>query len=408
LLSGEVRKAFFDGTHRLVSPQETLESIRRFFPVMGITRVADVTGLDRVGIPVVIVCRPNSRSLAVSQGKALDRHAAMASGVMESVESFMAERIVAPLVLGSFNDLRFTHELVDVEGLPRLTTSLYRDDLPILWIEGQELNTGGSRWVPYEMVHTAYTFPTPSGTGCFVGTSNGLASGNHLLEATSHAICETIERDATTLHSMRSADELVARRIDPTTVDDELCQEAIARIADAGLSIGLWNTTTDVEIASFKCMIIEGDGGPLHATFASEGMGCHPDRGIALLRAITEAAQSRLTYIAGSRDDITRRDYALAADSELVDRQRASLRTDTPARFGDVPTYYGESFDDDVAWELDRLRRAGLAAVIRVDLTREEFGVPVVRVIVPGLEGPTEKIKSCRLGPRAHRVGLGQ
>jgi ribosomal protein S12 methylthiotransferase accessory factor YcaO len=29
-------------------------------PVMGITRVANVTGLDSVGIPVVMVCRPNS------------------------------------------------------------------------------------------------------------------------------------------------------------------------------------------------------------------------------------------------------------------------------------------------------------------------------------------------------------
>jgi YcaO-like protein with predicted kinase domain len=375
---------------------------------MGITRVADITGLDRVGIPVVIVCRPNSRSLAVSQGKALDRHSAIASGVMESIESFMAERINAPLLLGSFNELKFSHTLVDVDGLPRLTTSIYRDDLPILWIEGHELNGDGSRWVPFEMVHTAYTFPTPSGTGCFVGTSNGLASGNHLLEATSHAICETVERDATTLHSMRSADEVVARRIDPNTVDDELCEEAIARITSAGLSIGLWNTTTDVGIASFKCMIIEEDGGALYTPFASEGMGCHPDRGIALLRAITEAAQSRLTYIAGSRDDITRRDYALALDRELVGRQRASLRTSTPARFGDAPTYDSESFEDDVAWELVRLRSAGLTEVIRVDLTRKEFGVPVVRVIVPGLEGPTEKIRSCRLGPRADRVRLEQ
>lgn len=408
MLSGQVRKAFREGTHRLVSPQETLASVRRFFPVMGITRVADVTGLDRVGIPVVIVCRPNSRSLAVSQGKALDRDSAIASGVMESVESFMAERIVSPLVLGSFNDLRFSHALVDVDALPSLTTSIYRNDLPILWIEGIELNGGASRWVPYEMVHTAYTLPTPSGTGCFVGTSNGLASGNHLLEATSHAICETVERDATTLHSMRSADDVASRRVELTTVDDELCNEAIARITNAGLSIGLWNTTTDVGIATFKCMIVEEDGGALHTTFASEGMGCHPDRGIALLRAITEAAQSRLTYIAGSRDDITRRDYALAVDRELLERQRASLRTDTPARFGDVPTYRSESFDDDLEWELDRLRAADLGEVVRVDLTRAEFGVPVVRVIVPGLEGPTEKIRSCRLGPRADRVRLGQ
>ena len=50
------------------------------------------------------------------------------------------------------------------------------------------------------MVHTAYTLPRPTGTGCFIATSNGLASGNHLREAISHAICETVEREAATFH----------------------------------------------------------------------------------------------------------------------------------------------------------------------------------------------------------------
>src|SRR5260370_41920527 len=98
-------KKYRAGTHRLVPPEETLDRIGRFFPAMGITRVADVTGLDTIGIPVVLVYRPNSRSLVVSQGKGLDLVAAKASGVMESVEAYMAERIVLPLVLGSFNDL---------------------------------------------------------------------------------------------------------------------------------------------------------------------------------------------------------------------------------------------------------------------------------------------------------------
>jgi ribosomal protein S12 methylthiotransferase accessory factor YcaO len=35
----------------------------------GITRIAMVTGLDRVGIPVALATRPNSRSVAVSQGR---------------------------------------------------------------------------------------------------------------------------------------------------------------------------------------------------------------------------------------------------------------------------------------------------------------------------------------------------
>jgi YcaO-like protein with predicted kinase domain len=81
------------GTDRTVSPALTLERIAPLLPAMGITRVADVTGLDCIGIPVAFCCRPNSRALAVSQGKGLDLAAAKASAIMDSVEGFHAERV---------------------------------------------------------------------------------------------------------------------------------------------------------------------------------------------------------------------------------------------------------------------------------------------------------------------------
>ena len=66
-----------------------------------------------------------------------------------------------------------------------------------------------------------------------------------------------------------------------------------------------------------------------------------------------------------------------------------------------MPSLDSSSFDADLAWELEALRSAGIGQVIVVDLSREEFGIPVVRVVVPGLEGPVELIPSCRLGRRA-------
>ena len=84
-LGGLARKSFYRGTHRLVAPEQTLARVSRLMPVMGITRIANVTGLDRIGVPVVMVCRPNSRSLSVSQGKGVDLLAAKASGLMESL-----------------------------------------------------------------------------------------------------------------------------------------------------------------------------------------------------------------------------------------------------------------------------------------------------------------------------------
>ena len=146
-----------------------------------------------------MVCRPNSRSVAVSQGKGLDLDAAKASGLMESVETWHAERITLPLKLGSFSYLRSIHRLVDVGALPLVDGSRYRADLPMLWIESRDLCTNEPTWLPYELVHSNYTLPFPPGHGCFPASTKGLALGNHLLEAVCHAFYEVIERDSTSI-----------------------------------------------------------------------------------------------------------------------------------------------------------------------------------------------------------------
>src|SRR5688500_2421769 len=121
-------KGFRRGTHRLIDPAETVARVRPFMPAMGITRVANITGLDCIGVPVVMVCRPNARSLAVSQGKGLNLAAAKASALMEEIESYHAEHITLSLKLGSYEDLRETQQLEDEDGMHRVTQRAY---LPI-------------------------------------------------------------------------------------------------------------------------------------------------------------------------------------------------------------------------------------------------------------------------------------
>ena len=99
-------KAFFRGTHRLIPPSETLDRIRPLMGAMGITRVANVTSLDVIGVPIVMVVRPDSRTNCVSQGKGLDLDSAKVSGVMESVEAFHAEHIHLPLQVATYEEFR--------------------------------------------------------------------------------------------------------------------------------------------------------------------------------------------------------------------------------------------------------------------------------------------------------------
>jgi YcaO-like protein with predicted kinase domain len=383
-----VQKAFDAGTHRMISPRETLERVKPLMPAMGITRIANVTGLDTIGIPVVMVSRPNSRSVSVSQGKGATLEAAKASGLMESVESYHAERISLPLMLGSYEDIRYTHRVVDVDRLPHLTDSLYTPHTQLLWIEGKELLSNQGLWVPYEMVHLDYTMPLPTGHGCFVPSSNGLASGNHFFEAVSHGISEVVERDATTLWHLLDSEEQERTRINLDTVDDPSCRELLEKYSNAGVLVAVWEITSDVGMPAFLCRILQEAPPPYNDYRPASGMGCHPARNIALSRALTEAAQSRLTFISGARDDLWRSDYDSFLDPATHKIWLSYMESTWEGRdFQQVPTWSSTSFEQDIAWELERLRAVGIKQVVTVDLTKSDFGIPVVRVIIPGLEG---------------------
>ncbi len=382
-----VLKSYRAGTHRAAPPEETIRRALRLAPIMGITRVANVTGLDDLGVPVVAVTRPNSRSLAVTQGKGIDLATAKASGLMESVEAYHAETITLPLRYCSLEELGYTNRVVDVGRLPHVTTSPFHPNMRILWIEGLDLLHDQPVFLPHELVHTDYSWPHPPGSGCFGGSSNGLASGNHYLEAVSHGICEVVERDATSLWRLRGPDEQVARSLDLTTVADPRCRQVLERFDRAGVSVSVWETTTDVAIASFLCVIFQPEDDPVRPLPPSAGAGCHPSRSIALLRALTEAAQTRLVQISGSRDDVGRELYGRHRHDVNLEALRGQMRRQRPRSFQQAPDFDSHTLDGDVEWELECLRAAGVRDVIVVDLTKEFFSLPVVRVVIPGLEG---------------------
>jgi ribosomal protein S12 methylthiotransferase accessory factor len=394
-LDDEVFKTTLKGAgpdvSRIVPPSVTLERVVGLFEHVGITRVANLTGLDRIGIPVVAVMRPNSRSYAVAQGKGVTLEAAKASGVMESIENYHAEEACFAARFGRHRDLRKQFELANVAGLPRLATSLFNEDYPLLWAEGAvDLTSGAPTLVPYELASLDFRVPRPQGSGCFLASSNGLASGNHLQEATAHALCELIERDANTIWHLSGGRAQRRRRIDLETVDDPCCKSLLARFADAGVGVLAWETTSDVGVASVLCDVFDLDPDPLFPMPPVGGSGCHPLRRIAVSRALTEAAQGRLTRISGSRDDLTNHRFEHPSARRSNASNLELLREPGAICFGDIPNLEHDTVEEDVLWLCDSLRAAGLHQILRMDLTRDDLGVPVVRMVVPQLEGLSE------------------
>jgi YcaO-like protein with predicted kinase domain len=383
-------KLYRRGTHRGRPPRETLERLGPHLGAMGITRIANVTGLDRTGVPVVMVCRPNSRSLATSQGKGADLDAAKVSGLMEAIELYHGEHVLLPLKLASEAELRRSHRVVDTSRLATIENSRFHPHLDLLWIEAFDLGADEPLWLPYEIVHVSAWVPAPTGSGCFASTSNGLASGNSLVEALLHGVCEVVERDAIAVWKAAGADGRRGTRLDLESVDDPDVVEVLERCRHADVEVAAWEATSDIDVPTFFCEIADAPDAVQRVPGGFSGMGCHPASGVALLRALTEAIQSRLTVISGSRDDLFRREY-WSADGLPPGALGSHAPLDGPLRrFADVPTGDGDLLDEDLRWVLERLAAAGYGTVAAVDLTKAQFGIPVVRVVVPGLEGPSD------------------
>ena len=324
----------------------------------------------------------------------------MTSALMEAIEGFHAEEVNADW-RASYREIAAGERIV-VDPLTLCSTGRCFDaNAPISWFEAFDLPHQEPCWVPAEIVHTDSTQPLD---GYFLAGSNGLALGNHLVEAISAGICELVDRDAVALWAALGIRATAQWALDIGSVDDPDCGALLAKYEAAGIAVRLWNVTTDGGIPAFVCDIGDPSCDEPRRLRRFHGSGRHPDRVIALIRALTEAAQTRLTYIAGIRDDLLPAEYEEPPTAEIVDALIDALRAEnTPRSFPEVPGFIANDLGQDLRWELERLQSAGVARAVVVDLTRPEFEIPVVRMVVPDLEGDIRH-PQYTFGERARRA----
>lgn len=397
-------KAHHEGTHRVRPPGETMTWALERGRKVGVTRVADVTGLDDIGLPVVMVCRPNARALTVAQGKGVRLEDAVVSGVMESIEGYHGERVAGPLLRASYEAMCQDHVVVDPRQLAQPTHARFDPRRPVYWIEGYDLVGDEPVWVPFEAVHTDFTLDRNPEYCGLMRSTNGLASGNTMLEAIGHGLFEVIERDARRLQELRDPAALDRRRIDLASLVGDVPRRLLDRFLDAGLAVALWDATCDTGIATVHCVVVDAVGNPWRQMYAVAGWGTHVSREVAASRAMTEAVQSRLTLIAGARDDMPASVYDRATDPAFVDEVRATvLRATNPVPLASLPDDAQDTIGGDVELVLGRLRAAGITRAVAVDLRMPSVGVPVVKLVVPGLEAG---MPGARLGRRGGMLAV--
>ncbi len=341
-------------------------------PKVGITRVADVTYLDVLGIPVYQAIRPVGLNLSVSQGKAVTAEAAKVSGTMEAIELWHAECLDhLPQVILPLREMEYGNP-IPTSSLKLRSDTWTLDALPMPWVEATSLLESRPGWLPRWMLELDFTVPPLLEPRFFHLTSNGLASGNLFEEALLHGLCEVIERHG--LYLAHRQPELKIP-LDPESIEQDYLVELIDRMRGAGMKLAIYDLTWQVGVPVVLADLVAED-----LPHVWRGAGCHPAPQVALSRALTEAAQARLTFISGARDDIVRFPRGLDPTSRFTGFEEPAPRR----AFDEIEDVSTQSVDGDVEQVVSLLAANGYEPFY-VDLSRPEIGVPVVWAHVPGL-----------------------
>ena len=407
------------------------ETRRRAMPLaarFGVTRVTDITGLDRVGIPVSSAIVPRSNdAIGVSNGKGLRQEDAMTGALMEAIERQAAIRARPPMITAATAELRKHENILEPERLlPRLGDN-WSDQRRYEWVEGFDLVTEQAVWVPAGAAGLRWAH-LGGGSPYRYNTSHGLASGNTLEEAVSQALCEWVERDSWTLADLAGywkpraiAEKLAGCNPENDFLDDLEFAPSIdldgltgpvevllRRFRRAGLEPMVRDITSDTSIPAVVAGVTEDDvpGFPqVHL-----GVGCHPDLRVAVSRALTEVAQSRCVDIQGVREDLSDAEGFGALGStgvshhtrraKSIDRRRWQIVPSVRRRsWREIPSFQSNDIMQELRWMIAQLQRVGIRQIVAVDLSPADTGLSTVRVLVPGLE--VWVLDHGRLGERA-------
>lgn len=360
------------GTVRARTPQATWAAVAGHLADYGITRVADLTGLDCVGLPVWTAIRPASLTLSTAQGKGATDLLAKLSAVMEAIELWHVEQPLPIVAHGPALDVAAD---CPVAALP-LTTRHPADALARMvwdWTPGTGLLGGKSVLLPADLVRRRAQRPewTPD---VLRATSTGLACGNTRDEALLHALFEVVERDV--LYRDAAAAGRHRTPVCPASVDDPHAREVIDRLLAAGMTVELALVHGPFHLPVCVAHLWSHDHPLIFA-----GGGCHRDPAIALTRALTEAAQSRATAIAGTRDD-------LPGDPGGLDTSPVHpARTEDPAPWPETVAPFaptGGGFATQVADVAHRLHHVTGHEPMALDLSDASGPVHAVQVVCPG------------------------
>lgn len=361
-------KCFTVGTHRVCPPEITLDRIREKFSTMGITRLAELTGMDKAGVAVYQAINPTSPTRAISLGRGITRVLASISAAMRSLEVWHSERMEPTIENASIAELSDI-SLCRLKKPCMSASNACKDNDRIAWTEAFTVLSNQRTWIPYDRVSLT-DMATASASPHYLC---GVASGNSKVESILHGLYEIIEHDAVIRAAKTGGGQLL--QLDDVGPD---CSILLERMQRSDINVAVYNLSDLAGMPCFRSVIWS----PSYPHRFS-GYGCHLNRSVALSRALTDSAQMRLAAISGLGEN----------SPDCCSLLRRWKNPHPPLRPGravqgrisDVPSLCTPEMFSDLVRVVGILQLRTGCEPLFVDMSVKEIDIPVTRVLAPGL-----------------------
>ncbi len=418
------------GGVRSVSPEQTLARYRHLIsPISGV-----VTWLSRTteeadpwlhvywaGSNLALRSRNLSslrRSLrSKSAGKGSTRNQSRTSALCEAVERYSGafhgdeircrkrfadfvedgnQEAIHPNDVQLFSDRQLNNaDEINARGHPyNIVPARFDPEAEIDWSPVWSFTHNRHRYLPTSMLYGMT--PEQRGESDVWADSNGCAAGNTLEEAILHGFFELVERDAIAIWWYN---RLQLPAVDLESFDNKYLAGARAYYRQLNRDVWVLDVTADLDIPVFVALSRRTD---VEVEDIIYGAGAHSDPAIAALRAVCEMNQC-LTWVPRPGDEDTR--YGVD-DPMCLSWWKTATLADHPYLAPDSAAPRSGSRDypvpdsTDVREDVERCRALvesrGMEFLV-LDQTRPDIGMPVARVIVPGLRHFWERFAPGRL-----------
>ena len=380
---------------------ETLRYAQQYAGKLAITRITDITSLDKIGLPVFVGIRPDSTGDCVYAGKGMTTQTAKVGAYMEAIEVALAnaKNNIVPTKMATFRDVLDCREHPErILDLCPLTGNKIEMDGKLECVEALDLFSSKRFLIPAELAFLSYEQQR-----VFGWSTNGLSSGNSREEAIIHGIFELLERDITSFYYIDNKADLVPIETFPKPVN-----QLVSMVENANCHLIVRYIRNQYDMPCFAAALLEN--GRQDPEWISRGFACHLNKEVAITKAISEAIQCRLCQLHGARKDVfeAHRYYA-----KFDPDQRAGIYNTYKSQFGDttnsipfdeIPDHHMAATDVSECLRSQKafLRQHGFQYLLVVPFTDPEEPLQVVKVVIPKMENYYPNQQRERVGPRIY------